>query len=227
MRWYAKSNEPCEIRYVKNTNIVMGEQLFRAYRLTQDPKYLQAGIKVLNSQLWDILTHRNFGYDSFMIYVNKSDPIFAVIAQDRDLKKVMHTNPGQPDDIIYCKNPSADSSCWNHLGFEAYDLYQIQQLIYDLAPALFPVPDTQAAVADAIAKTMTAYRTSVFGMTATFPWASTESKTHITAYNCAQRFSSDSLSLSECTSALENSPQGGTIFYSLVPDGIFTQGPAK
>jgi len=34
LRWYRKSNEPCENRYVKNTNIEMGEQLFRMYRLT-------------------------------------------------------------------------------------------------------------------------------------------------------------------------------------------------
>ena len=227
MRWFAKSNEPCEIRYVKNTNIVMGEQLFRVYKLTLDAKYLQAGTKVLQSQLWEILTHRNFGYDGFMIYVNKSDPIYDVIAQDRDLHKVIHTDPGQSDDTILCKNPSGDSSCWNHLGFEAYDLYQIQQLIYDLAAGVFPVPDTQLAVADALDKTMTVYRGSIFGSTATFPWDTTESKTHITAYNCAQRFSTDPSFWNECVSALQHSPSGGTIFYSLAPDGIFTQGPAK
>jgi hypothetical protein len=227
MRWFAKSNEPCEIRYVKNTNLVMGEQLFRVYRLSQDPKYLQAAIKVLDSQLWEIETHRNFGYDGFMIYVDQSDPIYNVIAQDRDRNKVIHTDQGKPDDTILCRDPAADSSCWNHLGFEAYDLYQVQQLIYDLTPDVFPVPDTQLAVADALGKTMTVYRSSIFGSTATFPWQDkTESQTHITAYNCAQRFSTDPIFGTECVSALGHSPSGGTIFYSLVPDGMFTQGPA-
>lgn len=68
MRWYAKSNEPCEIRFVKNTNVVIGEQLFRVYRLSHDVKYLQAATKVLNSQLWEIITHNNFGYNSFLLY---------------------------------------------------------------------------------------------------------------------------------------------------------------
>ena len=64
--------------------------------------------------------------------------------------------------------------------------------------------------------------------------------THIIAYNCAQRFSPDpgpdpSVSnMSECVAAVTNLTSassapttGGTIFYSLVPDGIFTQGPAR
>ncbi len=234
MRWYAKSNEPCEVRYVKNTNIVMGEQLFRAYKASQDPKYLQAATKVLDAQLWDMISHRNFGYDSFMIYVNKSDPIFAVMAADRDRSIVTHSNPGQPDDEIRCKDPSTGESCWNHLGFEAYDLYVIQQLTSDLAPSAFPVANTQADLAQAISSTMTVYRTSVFGNTTDFDWGCTPSpgikcpsRTHVTAYNCAQRFSGDTLALSECVSALSNAPSGGTIFYSLVPDGIFTQGPAR
>jgi len=163
-----------------------------------------------------------------MIYVDQSDPIYGVITQDRDSNKVIHTDQGKPDDIILCKNPAADSSCWNHLGFEAYDLYQVQQLIYDFTPEVFPVPDTQLAVADALGKTITKYRSSIFGSADKFPWQDkNQSKTHITAYNCAQRFSTEPSFWTACDSALEHSPSGGTTFYSLVPDGMFTQGPAR
>ncbi len=244
MRWYAKSNEPCEIRYVKNTNIVMGEQLFRVYRLTLDAKYLQAATRVLYTQLWDNITHRNFGYNSYMLYAYRPGTIFAdVMAPDNESTTVTHL----PDGTIVCKNPASGDSCWNHLGFEAYDLYQIQQLISDLAPGLFPVPSTQADVGTAINQTMSSYRSSNFGLMVdpatgnpVFVPGST-SPTHIIAYNCAQRFSDPnppdptlSSYTSECVAAvtkLTNSSggpaTGGTIFYSLVPDGIFTQGPAR
>jgi len=225
MRWYAKSNEPCEIRYVKNTNIVMGEQLFRVYKLTLDPKYLQAATKVLYTQLWDDISHGNFGYNSYLMYAYRPGTIFAdVMVPDNESTTVAHMQDG----TIVCKNPATGASCWNHLGFEAYDLYQIQQLIYDLDSGVFPVPGTQADVGTAISQTMSFYRSSVFGNTDDFVPGSTSS-THIIAYNCAQRFSPDSSYLNECVKAVTKltSPTGGTIFYSLVPDGIFTQGPAQ
>src|SRR5262249_9464615 len=84
LRWLSKSNEPCEIRYVKNTDIVMGEQFFRAYKLTQEPRYLAGGVSVLNAQLWDIVTHRNFGYNSYMTRVDLSNEVYSRITQDDD-----------------------------------------------------------------------------------------------------------------------------------------------
>ncbi len=198
MRWYAKSNEPCEIRYVKNTNIVMGEQLFRVYRLTLDPKYLQAATRVLYTQLWDNISHRNFGYNSYMLYAYRSGTIFAdVMAPDNESTTVTHL----PDGTIVCKNPASGDSCWNHLGFEAYDLYQIQQLISDLAPGLFPVPSTQADVGTAITNPPDP----------TLPSYTSECVAAVT----------------KLTNSSGGPATGGTIFYSLVPDGIFTQGPAK
>src|SRR5579864_3401518 len=227
MRWYMKSNEVCENRYVKNTNIQMGEQYFRAYRLTQNPNYLQAGMKVLDSQLWDIVSHGNFAYDSFMIYDDQSDPSYADMVNHNEPGKVVHTDPGQPDDTIRCKYPDQDSSCWNHLGFEAFDMYLVQQLTRNLDSSLFPVPGTADTLAQALAQTMSAYRASFFGNTSQFIWdANFDSPTHVTAYNCAQRFAADPSYLSECIAALNHKPSGSTIFYSLVPDGMFTDGPA-
>lgn len=227
MRWYAKSNEPCEIRYVKNTDIVMGEQLFREYQLTQDPQVLQAATRVLYAQLWDIISHRNFGYNSFILYRYRSGTIFAdVMVPDNESRTVVHINPGQPDETIVCKNPQADSSCWDHLGFEAYDLYLVQQLIANIPPDSFPVPGTPSDVATAIGQTMYYYRTSIFGDTSRFPWGQS-SPTHIVAYNCAQRFSGDQSFQNACVAALQSltdlhlGTTGGTIFYSLVPDALF------
>lgn len=224
LRWYMKSNEPCEIRYVKNTDIVMGEQLFRTYRLTQDPKYLQAATKVLDAQLWDIVSHLNFGYNSYMIRVDRSDEVYSRMVTDDDLNKIDH----KPDGSIVCKEDNV--SCWNHLGFEAYDLYLIQQLISDLPPDAFPVPSTQADVAQAISQTIENWRTSRFGDPDRYPWVDPPkgaSPTHVTAYNCALRFSDDASYLTACVKALGHSPSGGTIFYSLVPDTILTQGAAN
>lgn len=226
MRWYAKSNEPCEIRYVKNTDIVMGEQLFRMYRLTLDRQYLQAATKVLYAQLWDIISHRNFGYNSFVIYRYQPGTIFADVMVPDNERAIVHV-----DEALVCRNPAPPdprgrSSCWDHLGFESYDMYLIQQLIGDIAVDEFPVPDTHSDVGAAISEIMRFYRTSIYGDTERFPWG-LSSATHITAYNCAQRFSADQTFLSECVNALSHSGTGGTIFYSLVPDAMFTAGPAR
>jgi len=230
MRWYAKSNEPCEIRYVKNTNVVFGEQLFRVYRLSGDVKYLQLATRVLNSQLWEIITHNNFGYNSYLLYTYRPGTIYAdVMAPDNDATTVTHSDANHPDDVIVCKNPNpsdqkSGSSCWDHLGFEAYDVYTISLLINDIDPSQFPVSTTQADVANATAAIMAAYRTSIFGNTSTFPWGLV-SPTYVTSYNCAQRFSSDSSAMNECLNALPRAGTGGSIFYSLVPDALVGQSP--
>ena len=226
MRWYAKSNEPCEIRYVKNTNLVFGEQLFRIYRLTGDLNYLQSATGVLNSQLWEIITHRNFGYNSYLLYSYSPGTIYAdVMAPDNDATTIMYTADG----TILCRNPNpadhkSGASCWDHLGFEAYDVYVIGLLINDIDPSLFAVPTTQADVTAATAQTMSNYRISIFGNTATFPWRLV-SPTYVTSYNCAQRYSPDPSFMSECLSALPQAGTDGSIFYSLVPDALVGQSP--
>ena len=221
LRWYMKSNEPCEDRYVKNTNIVMGEMLFRLYSLTSDPNYLYAATNVMHTQIWDILTHSNLAYSSYMIYLDNSDPVYAAMAKQNE-SKIAHTDPGQPDDRLMCG--AKDSSSWNHLGFEGLVMATIQQLIQGLDPSLFPVPSTFQDVAAAVDATMGAYRQSAFGNTAMFDWtwpaSGFETSTYITAANCAQRFSPNPVYYSECVNALNQKNSGGTIFYSLVPDSI-------
>lgn len=151
---------------------------------------------------------------------------------DNDKMTVTHSDPGQADDVIMCRNPNpldqkSGASCWDHLGFEAYDLYTIGLLIADIDGAQFPVPTTQADVAAATASIMAAYRTSIFGNTASFPWTLTSqvSPTYVTSYNCAQRFSQDQNAMSECLNALPLAGNGGSIFYSLVPDVLVGQNP--
>jgi hypothetical protein len=222
LRWVKKSNEPCEIRYVKNTTIVMGEQFFRAYALTQEPRYLQAGIVILNAQLWDVVTHLNFGYNSYMTRVDRSNDVYGRITQDDELNKIDHL----PDGSIVCK--AANVSCWNHLGFEGYDMYLMQQLTKGLPSNVFPVPGTQADLGQAISQTITTWRTSQFGDPDRYPWTNPPagaSPTHVTAYNCALRFSDDASYLNACVTALGHAPSGSTVFYSLVPDTIVNQLP--
>jgi hypothetical protein len=73
---------------------------------------------------------------------------------------------------------------------------------------------------------MSTYRQSAFGATASFDWTwptTFESNTHITADNCAQRFSPNPVYYTECVNALNHKNSGGTIFYSLAPDAILSQ----
>lgn len=222
LRWLSKSNEPCEIRYVKNTDIVMGEQYFRAYRLTLNPTYLGSGVAVLNAQLWDIVTHLNFGYNSYMSRIDHSNEVYGRITLDDDAHKIDHL----PDGSMVCKVDNV--SCWNHLGFEGYDMYLVQQLTKDLPSSVFPVVSTQTDLAQAIAQTITTWRTSPFGDPNLYPWTNPPagaSSTHVTAYNCALRFSDDTSYLNACVTALGHQPSGSTIFYSLVPDTIVNQIP--
>jgi hypothetical protein len=224
LRWYMKSNESCENRYVKNTNIVMGEMLFRVYLLTSDPTYLYAATKVMNTQIWDILTHENLAYSSYMTYLDNSDPVYAAMARENE-SKIVHTDRGQPDDELMCG--AEDSSCWNHLGFEGLVMSKIQQLVQGQDPALFPVPSTAQDVGTTVDAIMGAYRQSAFGNTGLFDWTwpitGFETNTYITAANCAQRFSPNAVYYSECVKALNQKNSGGTIFYSLVPDSILVQ----
>ena len=91
MRFYRKSNDPCDVRYVKNTNVAMSEQLFRVYRIGQDPSYLDAATRTLYGELWDILTHQNFGYNGYMIYDDISNPIYAKTMVPENETEVDHT----------------------------------------------------------------------------------------------------------------------------------------
>ncbi len=220
MLWFRKSNEPCEIRYVKNTDLVMGEQLFRLYTLSRNRLHLDAAKKVLYAQLWDIVSHQNFGYNSFMTrdLAHSGNIYDRIVADDR-----AHKTIDLPDGTIVCR--PTNSSCWNHLGFEGYDLYAVQQLISgpEFVPGDFPVPNMDLDLAGAITQTMDRWRSSSFGNPD--QWVS-GSATHLTAYNCALRFSTDPTRVNDCRTALGHNPTGHTIFYSLVPDGIFTQGPA-
>ncbi|HEY6333647.1 MAG TPA: hypothetical protein VI756_30290 [Blastocatellia bacterium] len=217
MRWYMKSNDPCEIRYVKNTNIVMGEQLLRIFVLTKDERYLRAAVSVLNSEFWDVLTRHNLAYSSVMIYEDHSDPAYAAMAAQNE-SKVVHTNRGRAGDEIRCNDH--DTSCWNHLGFEGYDLSVIKGIVEGIDGK--PSSDLIRDLSKATDVVMNAYRSSKFGDTASFPWDTSESDTYITAYNCAQRFSSD-LAAKECVEALKHHNASGTVFYSLVPDAVFSR----
>ncbi|HYL99268.1 MAG TPA: hypothetical protein VEZ90_09960, partial [Blastocatellia bacterium] len=219
MRWYMKSNDPCEIRYVKNTNLVMAEQLLRIYRITKQANYLRSAVLAINAELWDVLTRRNLAYSSFMIYEDRSEPVYTEMTAQNE-SKIVHTAQSRPDDTLMCNGH--DSSCWNHLGFEGYDLYLIEQLIAEIDENKFPVPGTKRDISKAREQIMGVYRSSSFGNTERFPWDSKESNTHITAYNCALRFSSPVYE-HECLDSLQHHNASGTVFYALVPDAIFTR----
>jgi hypothetical protein len=223
LRWYAKSNESCENRYVKNTNIAMGEQLFRLWRIGREPAHLEAAKRVLHSQLWDDLTHQNLGYASFMIRLDESDPSYAEQSRHED-KKTVRTKAGG----LVCSR--TDTSCWNHLAFEAFALGNIGELIRDIPDASFPVPSTKRDIVTAIDETMAAYRTSEHGNTRTFDWPAAArgqvSATHITAYNCALR-TVKAVYAEECSAALAHPHSGGTVSYGLLPDALAVRKPSR
>ena len=230
LRWYRKSNDPCDVRYVKNTNIAMSEQLFRVYRITQDAGYLDAATRTLYAELWDIVTHGNFGYNSYMIYDDISNPIYAKTMVPENENEINHVN-GQ----MICKTnlgPPDDSSCWDHGGFEGFETSVVEQLTNPIGAAQFPVPGTVYDLANATADIMSVYHSTAFGNAAQFDWtnwlaAAIESPTYVTAYDCAQRFSSDPAFYSQCLTAFADNPtysmdSRGDVLYSLVPDAIFT-----
>jgi hypothetical protein len=209
MRWYRKSNEACENRYVKNTNIEMGEQLFRIYNLTGAASDLARAVKVLNTQLWDVLTHRNLAYSSYMTYVDRTADYAEQAAHNE--KKVVHK-----DGAIRCGEK--DASCWNHLGYEGYATFNIQQIARGLTAG------TMDDIAKALRVTMEAWHSSPFGDTERFDWSGTESATHVVAYNCALRFSADPTFDRLCREGLRHSKSSTTVFYSLVPESLFAAG---
>jgi hypothetical protein len=216
LRWYRKSNEPCENRYVKNTNIAMGEQLVRIYRMTGDPKDLDRALKTVYTQIWDVLVHHNLAYTSYMTYLDHSADYAAQVAHNE--RKVVHSNRGKPDDLIGCG--AKDSSCWNHLGYEAYVMFNIEQLTRGIPDAKFPIASTKTDIARTVQVTMDAWRQSTFADPERFNWSGPDSTTHITAYHCAQRFSSAAYEES-CRSALLHGKSSATVFYSLVPESLF------
>jgi uncharacterized protein (TIGR03437 family) len=235
LRWYRKSSDPCDVRYVKNTNIAMSEQLFRMYGITQDPNYLDAATRTLYAELWDILTQSNFGYNSYMIYDDISKPIYAQMMVPENEREVTHVN-GQ----VLCRDdmgPPADSSCFDHLGFEGFETSQIEQLINVIDAGKFPVASTVYDVGAATQAIMSQYHASAIGNAAQFNWADwlaagVESPTYVTAYNCAQRFSSDPTFYAQCLTAFGNNPtysmdSRGDVLYSLTPDAIFTPNLAQ
>jgi hypothetical protein len=202
MRFYSKSPVSCARKYVKNTNIAMGEALYRLARLTKDPRYTHLAEQVLNAELWEVLTRRNFGYHGAMIYVEPNDS-----QNQKVLEKEKNKVETDPAGNIVCRSKNPDPSCWNHLAFEAYELYQVQRLSgRDLSEAIWNV--------------MKIYRTSPLGDTKNFPWEGSESPTHITAYNCYLRNSGKSIYREECERALQHKKSSTMIFYSLIPDDL-------
>jgi hypothetical protein len=213
LRWYRKSNEPCENRYVKNTNIAMGEQLIRIYRITRDPADLDRAVKTIYTQIWDVLVHRNLAYTSYMTYLDHSGDYAAQVAHND--RKVIHSSRG-----IGCA--AKDESCWNHLGYEGYAMFNIEQLARDIPTEKFPAPSTKEDISKTLAVTMETWQKSRFGDTQKFNWSDAGTVTHITAYNCAQRFSAESSFDKECRAALQHPNASATVFYSLVPESLFT-----
>jgi len=202
MRFYRKEPESCARQYVKNTNIAMGETLYRLAKQSGESRYLEFGQQALNAEFWEILTRKNFGYHGAMIYVEPNDP------QNQKVLKIEQAKvekDAQGD--IVCRSEKPDPSCWDHLAFEAYELYQVQLL-------------SGQSATDAIWKIMRTYRTSPLGDTQRFPWQGGDSPTHITSYNCFLRNSGKAIYGEECQRALAHQTNGSMIFYSLIPDDL-------
>jgi hypothetical protein len=214
LRWYRKSTEPCEDRYVKNTNLAMGEQLFRIFLVTGAPADLDRAVKVLHTQLWEILTHRNLAYTGYMTYLDNSAATYKEQAAHND-RKVRRDSGG----ALQCGE--RDASCWNHLGYEGYALFNIQQVTRDIPAARFPVSGTKEDIARAVRVTMDAWHGSRFGDAARFDWSSVDSATHVLAYNCALRFSADPAFERQCKEGLRHRNSSATLFYSLAPESLF------
>jgi len=202
MRFYRKQPDACARKYVKNTNIAMGEVLYRLGRQTGEERYYERARQVLNAELWEILTRKNFGYHGAMIYADPGDP-----QNQKVLRAERHKVRTEADGRIVCRDDPPDASCWNHLAFEAYVLHQVQLL-------------SGRDLAGPIEKIMSIYRTSSLGDTQRFPWRGGNTATHITAYNCYLRNAENPIYRDECLRALQHNPKSAMIFYSLVPDDL-------
>ena len=211
LRWYRKSNEPCENRYVKNTNLAMGEQLVRIYRITRGRADLDRAIRTIDTQIWDVLVHHNLAYTSYMTYLDHSADYAAQVAHNE--RKVVHSSG------IGCA--TGDESCWNHLGYEGYAMFNIEQLTRDIPAEQFPVASAKADIARTVRVIMESWGKSRFGDTQKFNWSGSGTITHITAYNCAMRFSENPLFDRECREALRHPKPSATVFYALVPESLF------
>jgi hypothetical protein len=206
MRFYRKQPDACARKYVKNTNIAIGEVLYRLARQTGEERYYERARQVLNAELWEIVTRRNFGYHGAMIHAEPGDPQNQrVLAAERRKVRI------EADGRIVCRDDPPDASCWNHLAFEAYALYQVQLL-------------SGRDLSDPIGRIMGIYRTSSLGDTRRFPWRSGNTATHITAYNCYLRNSENPIYRDECLRALQHDPRSSMIFYSLIPDNLVRRG---
>jgi len=203
MRFYRKEPYNCARKYVKNTNIAMGEVLYRLARRSRDTRYAKLGDQTLNAELWEILTRRNFGYHGAMIYVEPSDPQNRKVLQSEERKVVR-----KPDGNIVCRSENPDPSCWNHLAFEAYELYQVELLSRRGLPG------------DPVWRIMSTYRTSPLGSAERFPWNGKASPTYVAAVNCYLRNSGKAVYREECVEALAHQVKGSLVFYSLIPDGL-------
>ncbi len=203
MRFYRKEPYPCARKYVKNTNIAMGEVLYRLANQSHDRHYAELGEQTLNAELWEILTRRNFGYHGAMIYVEPDDPQNRKVLQSEE-KRVVR----EPDGDIVCRNEKPDPSCWNHLAFEAYELYQVELLSRQRLPG------------EPVWRIMSIYRTSPLGNAERFPWNARVSPTYIAAVNCYLRNSGKAVYGAQCTEALAHEAKGSMIFYSLIPDSL-------
>jgi hypothetical protein len=146
MRFYYKNEELCARKYVKNTNIAMGETLYRMAKASGDERYMEFGNQVVNAELWEILTRRNFGYHGAMIYLEPNDPQNKQVYERYEKGRVVQDAAGN----TVCRSQNPDPSCWNHLAFEAYALYQVQLL-------------SGRDFSDPILRIMRIYRSSPFG----------------------------------------------------------------
>ncbi len=200
MRFYYKNANPHARRYVKNTNIAMGEALFRLGALTNNTRNLELAQQTLDAELWEILVRHNFGYHGAMIYVEPNDGNNAQILAD-EKQKVETDQQGN----IVCHRQNPDPSCWDHIAFEAYELYQVQLL-------------AGRDLSDPIGQIMRHFRSTPLGDTQRFDWNAHVTPTAITAYNCYIRDLSDPIYTQECLRALEHNHTGAWVFYSLVPD---------
>ena len=192
----------------------MGEQLFRIFGVTGATDDVARAIKVLHTQLWDVLTRHNLAYTSYMTYL---EPGYSAQAAHND-RKVRRDSEG----AIRCGE--RDASCWNHLGYEGYAMFNIQQLTRDIPTARFPVPGTKDDIARAVRVTMDAWHGSRFGDATRFDWSGKDSATHVLAYNCAMRFSADPAFDRQCREGLRHRNSSATLFYSLAPESLFRAG---
>jgi hypothetical protein len=138
-----------------------------------------------------------------MIYLEPNDPQNKQVYERYEKGRVVQDAAGN----TVCRSQNPDPSCWNHLAFEAYALYQVQLL-------------SGRDFSDPILRIMRIYRSSPFGDVRRFNWQGKDTPTHITAYNCYLRNSGNEIYREDCLRALEHQGHSSMIFYSLIPDDV-------